>query len=125
MDFAGPLYMQSNDDAQSKVWICLYTCSVVGAVHLDLIPNMSAPTFLRNFKRFAARRGLPSHVISDKGKTFKQPLNSSKSRGCQRIFLLTWCEVGVQCPQGPMVGRNFQKDGQVHKALPEKNHRTG
>ena len=32
---------------------------------------MSAPTFLHSFKRFAARWGLPSRVISDNGKAFK------------------------------------------------------
>ena len=63
--------MQSPDGGQKKIWICLYTCCVVRAVHLDLVPDMSAPTFLRSFKRFAARRGLPSRVISDNGKAFK------------------------------------------------------
>lgn len=71
VDFAGPLYLRSTDGAQSKVWICLYTCCVVRAVHLDLVPDMSAPTFLRSFKRFSARRGLPSRVVSDNRKTFK------------------------------------------------------
>ena len=71
VDFAGPLYVRSPDGGQKKVWICLYTCCVVRAVHLDLVPDMSAPTFLRSFKRFAARRGLPSRVISDNGKAFK------------------------------------------------------
>ena len=71
VDFAGPLYVRSPDGGQKKVWICLYTCCVVRAVHLDPAPNMCAPTFLRSFKRFAARRGLPSRVISDNGKAFK------------------------------------------------------
>lgn len=34
VDFSGPLYMRNPDRAQSKVLICLYTCSVVRAVHL-------------------------------------------------------------------------------------------
>ena len=41
------------------------------AVHLDLIANLSTPTFLRCLKRVTARRGLPSKMISDNGKTFK------------------------------------------------------
>lgn len=36
VDFAGPLYVRS-DGAVKKVWICLYTCCVVHAVHLDLV----------------------------------------------------------------------------------------
>lgn len=44
---------------------------MVRAVHFDLVPDMSAPTFLCSFKRFAARRGLLSRVNSDNRKPFK------------------------------------------------------
>ena len=40
-------------------------------VHLDLVGDLSTPTFLRCLKRFTARRGLPSKMISDNGRTFK------------------------------------------------------
>ena len=79
VDFAGPLYVQGPNGAQTKVWICLYTCCVVRAVHLDLVPDMSAQTFLRSLKRFTARRGLPSRVISDKGETFKAAAKTIQS----------------------------------------------
>lgn len=37
VDFAGPLYVKGYDSTGSrKVWICLYTCCVVRAVHLDV-----------------------------------------------------------------------------------------
>ncbi len=71
VDFAGPLYVRSSGGSENKVWICLYTCCVVRAVHLDLVPDLSTPTFLRSLKRFAACRGLPNQFISDNGKTFK------------------------------------------------------
>lgn len=72
IDFAGPLFVKGSDgSADQKVWICLYTCCVVRAVHLDLVPNMSTPTFICSLKRFAARRGLPSKIVTDNGKTFK------------------------------------------------------
>ena len=51
--------------------MCLYTCCVTRAVHLDLVPNLNALTFLRSFKRFTSRRGVPSKVVSDNAKTFK------------------------------------------------------
>ena len=50
---------------------CLYTCCITRAVHLELVPGMSAPNFLRSFKRFTARRGIPLQMISDIGKTFE------------------------------------------------------
>ena len=71
VDFAGPLYIKITGGTQSKVWIALFTCCVTRAVHLDLVPDMSGPTFIRSFKRFTARRGLPALVLSDNGKTFE------------------------------------------------------
>ena len=44
--------------------------SVVRVVHLDLVPNLCATTFI-SFKRFAAKRSFNSKVISDNSKTFK------------------------------------------------------
>ena len=77
LDFAGPLYVKTspllNDN---KVCICLYTCCVIRAVHLDLVPDMTAETFIRSFKRFTARRGFPQKIISDNGKTFKSAAKS-------------------------------------------------
>eukprot|EP00731_Ephydatia_muelleri_P009693 Em0005g279a len=37
----------------------------------DVVPDMTAETFMRCFKRFIARRGIPHKIISDNGKTFK------------------------------------------------------
>ena len=68
-DFAGPLYIKS-ESGQKKVWICLFTCCVVRAVHLELVTDMTTPTFLRCFRRFVGRRGLPKQMVSDNGKTF-------------------------------------------------------
>ena len=71
VDFAGPLHVKERgNNGTSKVWICLYTCCVVRAVHLDIIPNLTTSAFLRSFKRFTARRGLPQRLISDNAKTF-------------------------------------------------------
>lgn len=72
VDFAGPLYVKQSVISESrKVWLCLYTCCATRAVHLDLVPNLSALAFLRSFKRFTSRRGIPSMMVSDNGKTFK------------------------------------------------------
>lgn len=72
VDFAGPLFIRASQPSQpNKVWIALFTCYVTRAVHLDVVPDQSTPSFIRCLKRFAARRGLPSRFISDNGKTFK------------------------------------------------------
>lgn len=38
---------------------------------MDLVPDLTANAFLRSFRRFTARRGRPSFVVSDNGKMFK------------------------------------------------------
>lgn len=49
VDFAGPLYVRSsNPGERSKVWLCLYTCCSTRAVHLDVVPDMTASSFLRS-----------------------------------------------------------------------------
>ena len=40
-------------------------------VHLELVPDLSTPAFLRSLKHFTSRRGLPSKIVSDNSKTFK------------------------------------------------------
>ena len=45
VDFAGPLYVK--DTSLRKVWICLYTCCVMWASHLDIVPDMTAQAFIR------------------------------------------------------------------------------
>ena len=72
VDFAGPLLISTESPSKTgKAWICLFTCFVTRAVHLDIVLDMSTETFIRCVKRFAARRGLPRRFISDNGKTFK------------------------------------------------------
>ena len=46
-----------------KVWICLFTCLVTRAIHLDIVPDLSATTFIRCLKQFAARRDLPGEFL--------------------------------------------------------------
>ena len=71
VDFAGPLYVRIAGSKMEKAWICLFTCCVVRAIHLEIVTDLSAGTFIRCLKRFSARRGLPRKFISDNGKTFK------------------------------------------------------
>ena len=71
VDFAGPLYVKNHSGPQQKVWICLYTCCVTRAIHLDLVPSLTASAFMRSLRRFSARRGTPLLMVSDNGKTLK------------------------------------------------------
>ena len=70
IDFAGPIYYKQAPKREGKSYIILYTCSLMRALHLELLPDMTCEEFLGSFKRFIAVRGLPRKVILDNGKTF-------------------------------------------------------
>ena len=69
VDFAGPLFC--SDHPGVKFYILLFTCGVVRAVHIELTASLSLEDFLLAFRRFCARRGVPSIVYSDNARTFK------------------------------------------------------
>ena len=69
IDHAGPLFC--SDTSNRKLYILLFTCAVVRAVHLELVDSLSLEDFILAFKRFVARRGHPSIIYSDNAQTFK------------------------------------------------------
>jgi hypothetical protein len=71
IDFAGPLFVRCSTKCSRKVYIALFSCCVTRAIHLELVRDLSAETFLCCLRRFAARRGMPSLIVSDNAKTFK------------------------------------------------------
>ncbi|PFX12550.1 hypothetical protein AWC38_SpisGene23473 [Stylophora pistillata] len=71
LDHAGPLKAKETKSKTEKVLICLYTCCVTRALHLDMVPDLTPEAFLRSFRRFSARQGLPSNIVLDNGTTFK------------------------------------------------------
>ena len=70
VDYFGPLFIRTKGESQ-KVWVCLYTCLVVRAVHLELMYDMSTYQFLLGFRRFIAQHGKPCKIISDNAAHFK------------------------------------------------------
>lgn len=74
VDFAGLLYVEdifARKGDINKVYIALFTCAATLAVHLELVPTLSAESFIRTLARFKGRRGIPVLSVSDNGKTFK------------------------------------------------------
>ena len=69
VDFAGPLF--SVDSPRKKLYICLFTCAITRAVHLEMTDSLSLEQFMLAFRRFAARRGVPSTIYSDNARTFQ------------------------------------------------------
>jgi len=73
VDYAGPLQMRELKLRKSrsyKVYIAVFVCFSVKAVHLEVVSDLSTDAFLAAFDRFVGRRGLPSEVYSDCGTNF-------------------------------------------------------
>lgn len=73
IDYAGPLQMRELRLRKSrifKVYIAVFVCMSVKAVHIEVVTELSTDAFLAAFDRFVARRGLPTDVYSDCGTNF-------------------------------------------------------
>lgn len=68
-DFTGALYIQQNN-TESKVYICLFTCATSRAIHLEIVTDLSTETFLLALRRIASHKSLPWIVVSDNGSTY-------------------------------------------------------
>ena len=84
VDFAGPMYVKdifAKGGGMNKVYIALFTCATSRAVHLELVPSLTPESFIKALARFKGRRGTPTLIVSDNGKTFK---DSRVQAYCQR-----------------------------------------
>ena len=70
LDYLGPILVKE-EDKMVKMWICLFTCLAVRAIHLEWVRSLSAEHFLNCLRRFATRRGRPELIISDNAAQFK------------------------------------------------------
>ena len=68
LDHAGPLYCCGFP--RKKLWVLLFTCEVIRAVHLELVESLSTDQTLLAIRRLAASPGLPRVIFSDNAKGF-------------------------------------------------------
>lgn len=73
VDYAGPLQLRELRLRKSrvvKIYIAVFVCFAIKAVHLEVVSDLSTEAFLAAFDRFVARRGLPTDIYSDCGTNF-------------------------------------------------------
>ena len=68
VDHGGPLF--ASDKGNQKFYFLLFTCAVVRAIHIELVPSLSSDSTLYAIRRFMARRRVPGKIYSDNHKTF-------------------------------------------------------
>ncbi|XP_018300724.1 uncharacterized protein [Mycetomoellerius zeteki] len=81
VDFCGPFYIKERkfrNRTRIKVYVCIFVCMSIKAVHLEVVTDLSSDGFLAALRRFAARRGFPEHIYSDNGTNFVGANNQLK-----------------------------------------------
>ena len=58
------------EDELCKCYIVINTCAVSRDIVLDLVPDVSAQTFIHSFRRFISSRGGPLIILSVNGSPF-------------------------------------------------------
>ena len=89
VDIGGPyITKQGRGKTRQKRYLCLFTCLGTRAIHLEIVFNLSTDSFMNAFYRMAARRGMPSEMVSDNGTNFlgaKNELDELAAMDTQRI----------------------------------------
>lgn len=70
MDCFGPYAVKIGRRTENK-WGIIFKCLSTRAVYIDVLHNLDADSFLMALRRFTARRGTPSDLVSDQGTNFK------------------------------------------------------
>lgn len=73
VDYAGYFEIKSSQRKNApyvKAYVALFICLTTRAIHLELVSDLSTVQFLKAFKRFIGRRGIPSKMFSDNAMNF-------------------------------------------------------
>ena len=69
LDYAGPFLVKlGRGRTRTKRYLCLFTCLVTRAVHLEMAYKLDTNSFMNALWRMTSRRGLPKLIVSDNGK---------------------------------------------------------
>ncbi len=99
-----------------KRWGIIFKCFTTRVVHLDLIHNMNADSFLISLRRFIAHRGNPAELYSDQGTNFKagqkELLDSfyNMSSDLQRLLAKQKIAFHFNPPAAPHFGGTWERE---------------
>jgi hypothetical protein len=74
LDYCGPILIKTHrgrgKQKTIKAYVCLLICLSTKAIHIELVSDLTADTFLDALKRFVSRRGTVKSIISDNATNF-------------------------------------------------------
>ena len=94
VDFTGALYVRSTE-GERKVYVCLFTCAVTRAVHLEVVTDLSVETFLLALRRFSSQRSTPSIMMSDNASTYLAAANELRQLFSSSLLSDTLSQRGI------------------------------
>lgn len=99
VDYFGPLKVKEQG-INVKIYVALFTCLVVRAIHLEPAEDYSAESFIRAFRRFGARRGIPELIVSDRGTNFILGAKSIQRNWTEILFPITGINASQMAHKG-------------------------
>ena len=71
IDFTGHLMVKKGNKTE-KCYVCLFTCSTIHNINLEIVDDMTTAQFLLAFRRHCALHGTPSLILCDNAKTIRK-----------------------------------------------------
>ena len=99
VDYLGPVIVKFGDQ-KTKVWVCLFTCMTIRAIHLEIAYDLSANQFINCLRRFIAIYGCPTNITSDNGTNFRAASEFCAMEGIKWKF---------NTPSAPWEGGFFER----------------
>ena len=95
LDFAGPLTFKNGTECV-KGYVAVFICFASEAVHLEAVSSLTSDAMVAALRRFIARRGIPSQIVSDNATNFvgaRRDLNELEKvvrAGAQSYSSIEW-----------------------------------
>ncbi|XP_068239952.1 uncharacterized protein [Palaemon carinicauda] len=71
IDYTGHFWVKDDISGGTvKMFVLVFTCLNIRAVHFELLPDMSTRNFILAFQRFCNMYSIPQYLYSDNAKTF-------------------------------------------------------
>ena len=69
IDYAGP-FLVKHGRGHAKVWLAVFTCMVARAIHIEIVPDLTAVSFLTALRSIAWIKGTPKKILTDNATNF-------------------------------------------------------
>ncbi|XP_028968865.1 uncharacterized protein LOC114828533 [Galendromus occidentalis] len=115
LDSCGPLFGRIKKETE-KMYIALFTCSATRAVHLEVVPSMSAIQTHLALRRFLASYPSCRLLVSDNARSFtkaatdiKRVFNTVKNPEVRELLAGRKIEWKFICPRAPWQGGMYER----------------